>query len=346
MSSGYFNTSYRQEIRIYRTVWSIAWMGIFFLILSLAPFVAGDYILYLVNLSCIATIGAIGMNILTGYTGQISLAHAAFLGIGAYTTALLISIGVPFLIAIGAAGSISAVGGILLGFPSLRLKGLYLIMSTMAFEIIMEYIFNHWVQVTGGPDGMTVLPAKLFNIVFDKDRNFYFLIMAFTFVAVICGKNIVRSRTGRALIAVRDRDIAANVIGINLTKYKLIAFATSSFYAGVAGGLYACYIGTITPEHFTMFVSIEYVAMIIIGGMGSILGCIFGAMFMTLMPEFLRFATEPFVQSFGILSERFHEVKFFLIGLSIVLFLLFESGGLNGIWQKTKLFFKNWPYTY
>lgn len=346
MPSGYFNTSYRQDIRIFRTVWANTWMGLFILFLCICPFMVSGYILYLINFTSIVVIGAIGVNILTGFTGQISLAQGAFIGIGAYATAFLTSIGIPFFLALPISGFIAAAGGILLGFPSLRLKGLYLIMSTMAFEIIMEYVFIHWVAVTGGSEGLRVLPAKLGYLTFDSDKKFYYLIMPITIMAVIIGKNIVRSRTGRALVAIRDRDIAASLIGIHLTKYKLIAFATSSFALGIAGGFYSCYIRTITPEHFTMAVSIEYVAMIIIGGMGSILGSVYGAIFMTLMPEFLRFLTAPLAKSTIIFSERFHEIKFFLIGLSIVLFLLFESGGLNSIWKKTKLFFRNWPYTY
>lgn len=346
MGSGYFNTSYKQDIRIYRTLWANVWMGVFALFLCLCPFLAGEYILYLVSFTGIAIIGAIGMNILTGFTGQISLAQGAFIGIGAYASAFLTSAGVPFVIALPSAGLIAAAGGIMLGFPSLRLKGLYLIMSTMAFEVIMEYVFIHWIDVTGGSEGVTVLPAKLGPIVFDNDRSFYFLVMAVTVLTVITAKNIVRSRTGRAFVAIRDRDIAAELIGVNLTKYKLIAFATSSFYAGIAGALYGCSVITINPEHFTMLISIEYVAMIIIGGMGSILGSIYGAMFMTLMPEFLRFLTAPLAENSTVFLERFAEIKFFMIGLAIVLFLVFESGGLNSIWNKTKLFFKRWPYTY
>lgn len=315
--------------------------------LLIFPFVANDYLIYIINLSGIAIIGALGINILTGYTGQVSLGHAAFLAIGAYTSAIVSSrLGISFWLTMPIAGIVAAVSGLIVGVPSLRLKGFYLVITTMAFQFIVEHIIYRWEGLTLGDKGIEVPPVTIGNFAFDSGDRFYFIILFMVILAVIFAKNLTRTKTGRAFIAIRDRDISAEVMGVNLAKYKVISFVISSFYAGVAGSLYAHHAGFIGPDHFTFFISIEYVIMIIVGGMGTILGAIFGALFMTILPEALRIISDALRGSFPVLIVRFAALKTVIYGLIIVLFLIIEPDGLNGIWQKTKTYWKNWPYTY
>jgi len=347
MTSGYFHTSYKSDVAIFQTWWLRIWMGLFLCSLMVFPFVVSSYLLYIVNLSGIAIIGALGLNLLTGCTGQISLGHAAFLGIGAYSSAILtVKLGIPFWISMFMGGGFAAVAGLVIGVPSLRLKGLYLVITTMAFELIVEHVIYRWESMTGGDKGITIPKPVLFGITFDTDIEFYFLILFMVVVAVLFMKNVLRTKSGRAFVAIRDRDIAASIMGVNLARYKVLAFVISSFYAGVAGSLYASYLKFIGPDHFTMIVSIEYISMIIVGGMGTILGSIFGAVFMTLIPEGIRVATDMMGGTFPALMGKFADLKVIAYGLIIILFLVFEPEGLSRIWGRTKTYFKMWPFTY
>ncbi len=232
-----------------------------------------------------AIIGAVGLNLLTGFTGQISLGHAAFIGVGGYATAILITrVGIPFWFALPAAGLISAAVGLIIGIPSLRVKGLYLVIATLAAQFILEYVFMHWESMTRGIRGINVPPPSLGGFVFDTEKSFYFLTLFLVILGVGFARNLVRTKWGRAFVAIRDRDLAAEIMGINLFRYKLVAFGLSSFYAGIAGGLWANFMKVVTPEHFPFSLSIQYLAMIIVGGLGSVLGSIMGAIFMTLGP--------------------------------------------------------------
>jgi len=347
MTSGYFHTSYKSDTAIFQTLWIKIWMVSFLCWLMVFPFMVSSYILYIVNLSGIAIIGALGLNLLTGYTGQISLGHAAFLGIGAYSSAILTTkLGFPFWVSMFCGGSFSALAGLIIGFPSLRLKGLYLVITTMAFELIVEHVIYRWESMTGGDKGITIPKPDLFGITFDTDIEFYFLILFMVVAALLFMKNTLRTKAGRAFVAVRDRDIAASIMGVNLAKYKVLAFMISSFYAGVAGSLYASYLKFIGPDHFTMLVSIEYISMIIVGGMGTILGSVFGAIFMTLVPEVIRVATDMMGGTFPALTGKFADLKVIAYGLIIILFLVFEPEGISRMWGRTKTYFKVWPFTY
>ena len=237
--------------------------------------------------------------------------------------------------------------GVLLGFPCLRLKGIYLAMITFSFGVVIEYVVTHWETLTMGPRGISMPPAELFGYPLADDMRFFYVILFFVILLSIAAKNIIRARVGRAFVAIRDRDIAAEIIGVNLTKYKVISFAISSFYGGIAGGLYSYYVGYLHPENFTVLLSIEYIAMIIVGGMGSILGSIFGGIFITVVPDVIQalavFLGElvPFLH--GRYNEEWNIASF---GLLIMVFLIVEPTGLNGIWGRIKTCFKNWPYTY
>jgi branched-chain amino acid transport system permease protein len=343
-----FSESYHEDIKLMRTIWSKAWMGLFVLGMLVLPFATDTYIVYLVNLSCIATVAALGLNLLTGFTGQISLGHSAFLAIGAYTGAILgEGLGMPFWITLPTAGLVAALSGILVGIPCLRLKGLYLAMATMSFGVMMEYILVTWKGLTGGERGMFMAELDIFGLVLDTDEKIYYFLLAVSALMITVAKNIVRTRVGRAFIAVRDRDIAAEVMGVDLTLYKVTAFALGAFYAGVAGTMYAYVMGHIHPEHFTLMSSLQYLAMIIVGGLGSVLGSIFGAVFIVVIPEFISLAAQAIEKVIPAMAVKYDEEwNIATFGLLIMLFLIFEPGGLNAIWQRIKTGFKNWPFTY
>ena len=323
-------------------------MVVFLVLLILLPIVGDPYFVYLVNLSCLATVAAVGLNILTGYTGQISLGHAAFLAIGAYTaTNLANHLGTPFWINLPAAGVIAAIAGALVGIPCLRLKGLYLAMATMAFGVMVEFVVITWESVTDGVRGMNMPTPTVFGYELDSDEKMYFFLLIVTGLMLLAATNIMRSRVGRAFVAIRDRDIAAEAIGVDITYYKVLSFAISSFYAGVAGGMYSYTLGYIHPEHFTLLLSIQYIAMIIIGGMGSIVGSVFGAVFLVVIPEFITLFAQGLAEVFPAMQGRYDEEwNIAAFGLLIMIFLIFEPGGLYAIWNRIKVFFKNWPFTY
>ncbi|RLC09666.1 MAG: branched-chain amino acid ABC transporter permease [Deltaproteobacteria bacterium] len=348
MRSKTFRESYREDIKLFHTVWIKSWLTLFLLVLLSIPVWADPYVIYMTNIAGIAVIAAMGLNILTGFTGQISLGHAAFVALGAYTSAILATkTGWPFWASIPAGGVVAAFFGVLLGFPCLRLKGLYLAMATMSFGVVIEYTVTHWESLTMGVRGISMPEATLFGCSLGDDTRFFYVILFFVILLTIAAKNLIRTRVGRAFVAIRDRDIAAQVIGVDLTKYKVTSFAVSSFYGGIAGGLYSYYIGYLHPENFTILLSIEYIAMIIVGGMGSILGSIFGGIFLTIVPDIIKAFADFLGENLAFFQGRYDEEwNIATFGLLIIVFLIVEPTGLNGIWGRIKTCFKNWPYTY
>jgi len=348
MRSKTFRESYREDIRIFQTVWVRSWFAVFCLTLLSLPLWADPYIIYMVNISGIAIIAALGLNILTGLTGQISLGHAAFVALGAYTSAILASrLEMPFWISIPAGGFIAAFFGILLGFPCLRLKGLYLAMATMSFGVVVEYMVTHWEGLTMGVRGISVPAPFLLGYSLGDQSRFFYVTILLVAALTLTAKNISRTRMGRAFVAIRDRDIAAEVIGVNLTKYKVTAFAISSFYGGIAGGLYSYATTYLHPENFNLLLSIEYIAMIIVGGLGSILGSVIGAVFLTVMPDIIKGGADIMGGYFPSLQGRYDEEwNVAAFGLLIMIFLIVEPRGLSGIWSRIKTSFRNWPFTY
>ncbi len=347
LPAGVFNTTYRQDQSLVRTRWLKISMSVFFVVLFSFPFWGGGYALSLANLIGISIIGAIGLNILTGFAGQISLGHGAFIGVGAYASAIFVmQFGVPFLLALPLAGLTAALVGVFFGVPSLRVKGLYLAIATLAAQVILNHVMIHWSSVTKGTSGYLIDSPVLFGFVINDDREYFFLIMTFVILAALFARNLQRSRVGRAFAALRDNDLAAELIGVNLFKYKLTAFFISAFYAGVAGALWAHYVTVITPEHFTISESINYVAMIIIGGLGSVLGSIFGAVFMVLLPEGLRLFSDSVVGVFPNAGDVLAAMKDVVFGLVVVLFLIYEPRGLYHRWQMIKAYWKLWPFSY
>jgi len=347
---GNFRESYSQELSIFETDFGRLYMLIgLVLLFGVIPFISSAYILYVLNIIGIYAIAAVGLNILIGYTGQISLGHGAFFGVGAYTAAILATkAGFPFLLAIPAAGVVTALVGIIFGLPSARLKHLYLLIATLAGQFIIEYVLVQWDRLTGGAEGISVMGASLFGIDLGNDRSFYFVIYFCFAVLTWMAVNLVRTRFGRAFIAIRDNDRAAEGMGIPIFRYKLLSFAVSSFYAGFAGGLYAYYMMSITPEPFNLWLSIVFIAMIIIGGLGKIPGSVLGAIFIVALEEILSHATEYLMNVGGAsgLAITIAPLREFIFGLTIVLFVVFEPKGLAEVWRIIRSSFRLWPFSY
>jgi branched-chain amino acid transport system permease protein len=296
----------------------------------------------------IYAISAVGLNILIGYTGQISLGHGAFFGVGAYSAAVLSTkAGFPFWAAVPAAGLLTAGAGMIFGIPSSRLKHLYLLIATMAGQFILEYVFLEWESLTGGANGIIVTGGSLFGLDLGKDRSFYYVIYTLFVFLIWVAVNLIRTRYGRAFIAIRDNDRAAEGMGIPIFLYKLLAFAISSFYAGVAGALFAYYMMSITPEPFNLWLSIEFVAMIIIGGLGNIPGSVFGTVFIVFLNEVLSNITEYLMNTGASdMAITMAPLREFVFGLAIVLFIIFEPKGIAEVWRIVRSSFRLWPFSY
>ncbi len=350
--SGVFKTSYAADMALYPLPiarWTVAAIVLLFAVIL--PLSLHEYYLSIINLSLIAIVGALGLNILVGYTGQISVGHAAFMSVGAYTAAnLAVHLHLPFWVTLPAGGLMAAFVGAIVGIPSLRIKGLYLAIATLAGQLIIEWVINHTPAISGGAQASIEVPRPTFmgHDMKTQGQLYYFLLF-FAVLATLATLNLVRSRIGRAFVAIRDQDIAAEIIGINIFRYKLLSFAISSFYAGVCGVLYTYYFGIANYEAFQIGVSIDYLAMIIIGGLGSVLGTIFGAIFVTMLPIVLRLTMEPLGGLFfdaGELSSIIASTRLILFGCLIIFFLVVEPEGLNRLWRNIRNYFRVWPFSY
>ena len=345
--------SYREDERIFRTRYKRTWFIVFLALVALMFFGsmlgigANEYHYFILNLILVHLVAAIGLNLLVGFTGLLSLGHAAFMGVGAYTSAILIMKGVPLLFTIIIAGLVAAFAGLIVGIPSLRIKGFYLMVATLAFQMVIDYIIMHWDSMTKGSRGLE-LPSPTILGISLKEQNEYFVFLFVVTVIMMWGaKNLTRSKIGRAFIAIRDNDISAEIIGISIFPYKLLSFAISAFYAGVAGALYASLMRTAIPEDYHLMNSIMLLAMVLIGGLGRLTGTVFGVIFMTLIPVLLD-------NFFSILSQVYDPNIVILLGPSkefvygglIVLFIIFEPEGLIAIWMKIRDYFRIWPLPY
>ena len=350
--SGVFKTSYAADMALYPLPiarWTVAAVLLIFVVVL--PLSLQEYYLSVINLVLIAIVGALGLNILVGYTGQISVGHAAFMSVGAYTAAnLAVHLHLPFWVTLPAGGVMAALIGAIVGIPSLRIKGLYLAIATLASQLIIEWVINHTPAISGGAQASIEVPRPtVFGVELKTQGELYFFLLAFAVAAVVATLNIVRSRIGRAFVAIRDQDIAAEIIGINIFRYKLLSFAISSFYAGVCGVLYTYYFGIANYEAFQIVVSIDYLAMIIIGGLGSVLGSILGAIFVTMLPIAIRIFVEAFGGYFwdtAALSAVAASMRLIIFGLLIIFFLVVEPEGLNRLWRNIRNYFRVWPFSY
>ncbi len=341
-------TSYLESNEVLRRPYQKLLIAIVLVAALSLPGGSSDYFLHLINLCLLACIGALGLMILTGFCGQISLGHAAFLAIGAFTTVILtVHLKLPFIVVVPAAAVSGAVVGFIVGLPSLRFRGVYLAISTLAMHYAIIFVCTSYQAKIGASAsaGITIAdpligPFRLRGVY----AWYYFLLVLLTLVTVAC-INLVRTRPGRAWMAIRDRDIAAEALGVNLTRYKLLAFMLSATLASVSGSLMAYYSNVVTVEGYTLDLAVIYVAMIIVGGMGSILGGLLGAIFITLLPYGIDSLFEFLPRAWRFGSTVFG-VQVGAVGVCIILFLLFEPKGLAEIWRRTETYFDRWPFRY
>lgn len=352
MQSGTFHTSYSGDVSLLPYWPQRIRIALVLALALIFPWFADRYWLNLANTIAIAAIGAIGLNILVGYTGQISIGQGGFLAVGAYTAGLLaVNLGTPMWITLPVASLTTAAVGAFFGLPSLRLKGLYLAIATLASQEIIIWLLTHG-KLLGIGESLALPRAtnNLFGLPLEwlgnNDFAFYWVSLFCLILTVIFVSNLFRTRTGRAFVAIRDQDIAAQVIGVDLFRYKLLAFATSSFFAGLSGALTAHYRGVISWERFTIDTSILFLAMIIIGGLGSVSGSIYGAAFMTLLPALLSNLARSLSDVVPNISSYLPYMQQGAFGLAIIFFLIFEPEGIAKMWRNVKDYFRLWPFSY
>ncbi|MBK7061372.1 MAG: branched-chain amino acid ABC transporter permease [Rubrivivax sp.] len=335
-----FKTSYEQDINLARHGGHRFWYGALLALLVASPWLLSEYGLAQLTFVLIYGIVGLGLMLLAGFTGLFSIGHAAFLGVGAYTEAVLVGAGLPFPIALACAMGMSAAVGVLVGLPALRVKGLYLGISTMAFGFIVAEVFARWESVTGGNSGMHVKAPAIGGWALDSGVEFYFLCLVLAVGSTLAILNLLRSPTGRAFVAIRDSEISAQSMGIHLARYKTLSFAVSAALAGLGGALYAHMIKFLSPDQFDIIQSIDLLLMVVIGGLGSVHGAFLGAIFIIVMPQ-------PIGAGKGLLPDAIGQapgLKAAVYGLVLIAFVLFEPLGLYGRWLKVRTFFTIFPF--
>jgi len=348
--AGVFDVRYEQDMAVIRT--SPQWIVLigFLIFLAALPLFAGSYFLGFMILTGIALIAVLGLNILTGYAGQISIGHQAFVAVGAYTTAVLMdSFRWNFWATVPMAGIAAGGVGVLFGLPSFRLKMIYLVMSTLAAQFIIIAFFGHaFPDYFHAVSGIRVNRPELWGIDFRENEPFYYVVMGITVLMTFFSRNLVRGRLGRAFVAIRDNDLAGEVIGINVARYKLNAFAIGCFYAGIAGSLHATYYRMVNPPQFPIDVSIWYLGCLIVGGMGTTIGAVFGVLFLRIIRELVVFISPILAGMVSPLDAPKIGPGLGIISwaLVVVLFLIFEPRGLAHTWEVLKSRFRHWPFKY
>ncbi len=335
-----FKTRYEQDIALAKHAGHVFWYGLLLVLLAAAPWVFSEYWLAQLSFVLIYGIVGLGLMLLAGFTGLFSIGHAAFLGVGAYTEAVLVNHGLPFPLALVAAMLISAAVGVVVGLPALRVKGMYLGIATMAFGFVVAEVFARWESLTGGNAGLHVKAPAIGSWQLDTGVEFYFLCLVLAVLATLTIANLLRSPTGRAFVAIRDSEISAQSMGIHLARYKTLSFAISAALAGLGGALYAHMIKFISPDQFDLIQSIDLLLMVVIGGLGSIHGAFLGAIFLITMPQLIS-------ASKGLLPEVVAQapgLKAAVYGLVLIAFVLFEPMGLYGRWLKIRTFMQMFPF--
>jgi branched-chain amino acid transport system permease protein len=334
-----FKTSYLDDIRLFKHGGYATCYGTLAVCLLAAPLVLGEFYIGELSQVFILAVAGIGLMLLTGFTGLVSLGHAAFMAIGAYTNTYLISRGVPFLVALPVAGLAALVAGALVAIPANRMTGIYLAIATLAFAQIVEQVVVRWESVTRGFQGLPVPPPDLFGYPLARAWEFYYLCLAVVVLVALAAINLTRSPTGRAMVAIRDSEISAQSLGVNLVRYKTIAFALSAFITGLGGALFAHKLKFISPDAFNIILSIQLLLMVVVGGLGSIHGAIYGAIFVGGLPQAIALMRDYLP---GAIAKT-PGLEPGLFGLVMVLFVLFEPFGLYGRWLKVKAYFDLFP---
>lgn len=334
-----FRTDYRQDLTLWRHRGDLVWYGLLCVVLLIIPLLLGEFYVGELGAVFIFAIAGVGLMLLVGYTGLISLGHAAFLGIGAYTNAILLKHGVPFLITLPTAGLVTGLFGVAIGIPTLRMSGLYLAIATLAFGSIVGTVLQKWDSVTGGFDGFPVPSPSIFGFPVDSATGIYYVSLAVLVLVLWISANLLRTPFGRALVAIRDSEVSAQSMGIHVARYKTYAFAISAFMTGLAGALFAHYVRYLAPDSFDVLLSVQFVTIVFVGGLGSLHGAILGAMFVRLLPQIIAIVRDDL--PFGI--GRMPGLEPSLFGLVLVLVILFEPGGIYGRWIKIKHWFQAYP---
>jgi branched-chain amino acid transport system permease protein len=343
---------YFEDIQLFSSGVVLFWFVMLMAALAIFPLVVKNYYVYMANYMAINIMVAIGLNLLVGYTGQISLGHAGFFAIGAYGTVVLMAkAGLPFVVALPVSALIAALLGFLLGLPALRLEGPYLSIATLGFGLTITQVIGR-IEFFGGRQGLHTPALTIGPWHLDSDVDFYYLLIIITVILTLAARNLIKTKVGRAFIAIRDADIAAETMGVNLTYYKTLAFAVSAFYTGIAGGLYAFVLRFIEPEIFSLLMSIIFLAMVVVGGLGSIFGSIAGACLLSWLDLELRnILSIPYLGDWlEALSQSYFSItgvsniQFIVYGLIMVLIMLFEPLGIYGFWIRTKIYWKTWPF--
>ncbi|MDY6880935.1 MAG: branched-chain amino acid ABC transporter permease [Desulfatiglans sp.] len=346
---GVFDMNYKKDMAIVRTKVHWGLLISFLVFLFCVPLIANEYWITMIDFMAISLISVLGLNIVTGYCGQINVGQAAFMAVGAYTSGILTHhYGFNFWIAFPCAGLVAAATGILFGLPSLRLKGFYLAMATLSAQfIIIWVIMRPLMKWSGGDYGLEVPYVTLGNITFNKSVNSFYLIIPVALFLIYLSKNISRMRVGRAFVAIRDNDLAAEVMGINIFQYKLLAFAISSFYAGIAGSLLAHTVGRASVDHFGLMESVWVLGMLIVGGMGSTMGAVFGTVFIKVLEEMALLLTPLIGSLFPSLSinvsTSLGPITFSLV---VIFFLIYEPRGWAHRWEIFKNYYRLHPFAY
>ena len=342
---GTFQENYAQDMAIFRTRGHWGMLFAFLIFLFTCPLFCSDRILTIMTMIGIAIISVHGLNILTGYCGQISIGHVGFMAVGAYTSAILTAkLGWPFWAALPCAALASGMAGLIFGLPSLKIKGFYLIMATIAAHFIIIWLVLQFQNITGGADGLPVPKPKIGSVVLKSKVSYFYLVMIMACLATLLAKNIVRTRAGRAFVAIRDNDLAAEVMGISLWSYKLQAFFIGCVYAGVAGALLVHYYGLASVDQFPFMDSVWYLGMLIVGGMGSTAGAILGAVSLKMLDELVTIVGP--ILSAAVAAQAAAALALLTRGLVIILFLIFEPRGLDHRWGMIKAYYRLWPFSH
>ncbi|MCC8940401.1 branched-chain amino acid ABC transporter permease [Bradyrhizobium sp. Arg68] len=349
--SGDFRTSYAADTTIFPTATSrnFALLGI--ALACFAPMLLSNYWLSIAIQIGIFAIAALGLNVLVGFTGQISIGHAAFFLLGAFTSAYISNNApIPVFFAIPLAGVITALVGLIFGVPAARLKGLYLVIATLAAQYILLDFFSRAEWFSGGSVPASANPFSIFGYTLRGDRQYFYVVLAYMVVSYLLVTNLMRTRDGRALVAIRDHYLSAEIMGINLTKYRTLSFGLAAFFAGIAGALYAHYQLVVSQEGFGIERSVLFLAMVIIGGTGSVMGTLMGTAFVVLLPESMEWLSAwlkgGVIDKALQLNNNITFLREIAIGLIIIGFLMFEPDGLAHRWRQIKAYWKLYPFSH
>jgi branched-chain amino acid transport system permease protein len=335
-----FKTRYDQDIDLARHGGHRFWYALLLAALMVAPWLLPPYWLAQLTFVFIYAVVAVGLMLLAGFTGQFSIGHAAFMGVGAYTEAYLAARGWPLPLSLACSMALSAAVGVGVGLPALRVKGMYLAIATLSFGFIVEEVLARWESVTGGNAGKTVVSAVLFGKPLEGAESLYFLCLFCVVAATLVVLNLLRSSTGRAFVAIRDSEVSAQSMGIQLARYKSLSFALSAALAGLGGALYAHKMQFISPDQFSLVQSIDLVLMVVIGGLGSIHGAFFGAIFLIGMPQLISlgkgYLPESIAQAAGLQSVVY--------GAVLIAVVMLEPMGIYGRWLKLRTWLELYPF--